>query len=137
MHRELLGADPMSVDPLKHHLRQYFARFDKILEPGERPINAGPAVWAEIANIAGRGFGEGVICITNRRLLYRLHQPIANLPSGLQIPFDDLQSLCVRRIAAPMMRRLVLVRRNDPDDLSFWMGKRFAKEVVRDCELHK
>jgi hypothetical protein len=95
-----------------------------LLEHDEEVIDAGLAQSVDLAARVGRGGGEGLLFLTNKRLLFRLDQD----GSSAEVRLPNLSRLDTKRIAVPRMTRLVVQYRHGavPFSASYYVGKRFA-----------
>lgn len=119
---------PMDFQELQGTNRQ---RVVEWLEDGERMVNSGSAQSVEIAERVGRGGGEGILMLTNRRLLFQLDSQTFRY-GGLAIPLTDVMRVAVKRTIVPGMRELLVGTNSDGETgrSNFYVGKHFAKELV-------
>jgi hypothetical protein len=100
--------------------RQRLEQLRPVLVEGESPVAMVPAQSVRIAEMRGRGGGEGVLHLTTSRLVF------VDDRSGpaFQIPMEQVTEVATKRIIAPGMRALNVTY--DGRTETFWTGKRFA-----------
>jgi hypothetical protein len=115
------GGGAMSAQEMLAQLdRQRLARLAPVLVEGESPVAMVPAQSVRIAEMRGRGGGEGVLHLTTARLVF------VDDRSGpaFQIPMQQVTAVGTKRIIAPGMRALNVTY--DGRTETFWTGRRFA-----------
>ncbi len=60
------------VDKFRAVQAQRAQLIEHLLEPGEDVVDVGLAQSVEFAEMAGRGQGEGLMFLTDRRLIFRM-----------------------------------------------------------------
>lgn len=100
--------------------RQRLARLTPVLVEGESPVAMVPAQSVRLAEMRGRGGGEGVLHLTTARLVF---VDDASGPA-FQIPLHEVSKVATNRILAPGMRALNVTYGGHKE--TFWTGKRFA-----------
>ena len=98
-----------------------------LLAEGEEVIDAGIAQSVEVAEMAGRGGGEGILYLTDSRLIFRLD-------SGggcAEVRLANLSALTVKWIIARKMSRLVVAYKEDamPYTANYYLGTKFGKQL--------
>lgn len=112
-------------------LEKYRHKFSESLEEGETLIDAGMAQWVEFAERAGRGGGEGVLGLTDRRILFKFDRPHPQ-GSGLRVPIEHVIDVHTKWIIVPGMRQIFIELSSDAERMSFYAGKHFAKQLERE-----
>jgi len=104
--------------------------FEPWLQSGEILLNAGVAIQVETSERLGRGMGDGILGLTNQRMLHVFDSPFA-AGGGVAIDRQKIVSLSSHWIALPMNRRLqVKVGLGlNPNTVNFYVGKRYCREI--------
>lgn len=100
------------------------------IDEGEKLVNSGMAQSVDIAERVGRGGGEGILVLTDRRLLFQLDEMVPGF-GGMSIPRDEITHVHHKWIIAPQMRQLFVSTNRDGSvtTMSFYVGKTFAREL--------
>lgn len=98
------------------------------LELGEEPVDAGLAQSVDFAETQGsvRGAGEGVLVLTDRRLIFRDDET----RRGITVPLEDVEQARDSWIVIPGMRSLKVKARGRSREFEFYVGKAWAKTLV-------
>ena len=102
----------MATRPGSRHYAAAFA--DLYLAADEEILDFGLALWQEKAERLGRGFGEGALIVTSRRLV---HWTDGESTPDLQVPIESLVDHQVRRHLFPNLRVLHGVAMDDDSTL--------------------
>ncbi len=98
-----------------------------LLAPGEELIDAGLAQSVEIAELTGRGGGEGLLFLTNKRIIFRLDQG----GGCAEVRLASLTGVDVKWIAVRKMSRFVVAYKENavPYTANYYTGTNFAKQL--------
>jgi hypothetical protein len=98
-----------------------------LLEPDEEVIDTGLAQSVEIAERTGRGGGEGLLYLTNRRLIFRLDQG----GGCAEVRLANLTGVKVKWISVPQMSRFVVAYKDNavPYTANYYLGTKFGKQL--------
>lgn len=112
--------------------RRRLARLAPVLVDGESPIAMVPAQSVQIAEMRGRGGGEGVLHLTTARLVF------VDDVSGpaFHIPLGQVTRVATNRIIAPGMRALNVSYGSGYKE-TFWTGRRFAALMESAIKLNR
>lgn len=112
--------------------RQRLARLAPVLVEDELPVVMVPAQSVQLAEMRGRGGGEGVLHLTTARLVF------VDDTSGpaFHIPLGEITKVTTNRIIAPGMRALNLSYGAGYKE-TFWTGKRFAALMESAIKLNR
>lgn len=112
--------------------RQRLARLAPVLVEGESPVAMVPAQCVKIAEMRGRGAGEGVLHLTTARLVF---VDDATGPA-FHIPLAEITKVTTNRIIAPGMRALNVSYGGRYQE-TFWTGERFAALMESAIKLNR
>jgi len=109
---------------------RYRSTFQPWLHEDEILLNAGVAIQVETSERLGRGVGDGILGLTNRRIVHVFDSPFV-AGGGVAIDRQNIRSVSSHWIALPMNRRLqVRVGMTDGQSiLNFYVGKRYCREI--------
>lgn len=111
--------------------RQRLARLAPVLVEDESPVAMVPAQSVRLAEMRGRGGGEGVLHLTTARLVF------VDDASGpvFHIPLLEVSKVATNRIIAPGMRALNITYSGRKE--TFWTGKRFVALMENAINLNR
>lgn len=112
--------------------RQRLARLAPVLVEGEAPVAMVPAQCGKIAEMRGRGGGEGVLHLTTARLVF----VDDDTGPAFHIPLEQVRAVSTNRIIAPGMRALNVAYGAGYKE-TFWTGKRFASLIENAIKLNR
>ena len=98
-----------------------------LLDSGEEVVDAGTAQSVEIAERTGRGGGEGLLFLTDKRIIFRLDQG----GGCAEVRLAHLTGVAVKWIAVPKMSRFVVAYKDNavPFTANYYTGTNFAKQL--------
>jgi hypothetical protein len=111
--------------------RERLERLRPVLVEGESPVAMVPAQCVRIAEQLGRGGGEGVLHLTNLRLVFIDDR----MGPAFHIPLREVEKVATNRIIAPGMRALNVTFSGQKE--TFWTGKRFAALMENAVALNR
>jgi hypothetical protein len=111
--------------------RERLERLRSVLVEGEIPVEMVLAQSVTIAERVGRGGGEGVLYLTNLRLVFIDDR----VGPAFQMPLGDVQEVTTSWIMAPRMRALHVSGAGQRE--TFWTGKRQAVAMRNAIKLSR
>lgn len=110
---------------------KYLDKFEGLLQPDEVLLNAGVAIQVEVSEKLGRGRGDGILGVTNLRLLHVLDNPSVNL-MGMTIERSCITSVTTHWILLPFNRNLRITSQGSGPEvvINFYCGKRYCAELM-------
>lgn len=110
---------------------KYLDKFKGLLQLDEVLLNAGVAIQVEVSENPRLGRGDGILGVTNQRLLHILDNPSDNL-TGVTIERACITSVTTRWILLPFNRNLRITSQGSGHEvvINFYCGKRYCAELM-------
>ena len=109
---------------------RHMMRFQRYLNAEEILLNAGEGIQVETSERLGRGKGDGLLGITNERILFVFHDD--RLPSPFSIDRSWIRSAERGWIVIPGNSQIKIT--TDPTHgsakLTFYVGNRYSRDIV-------
>lgn len=115
------------VEQFRQRQAQRSGLIAHLLSPGEEVIDVGMAQSVEVAERTGRGGGEGLLFLTNKRFIFRLDQG----GGCSEVRLANLTGVDVKWMAVPKMSRFVVAYKDNavPYTANYYVGTNFGKQL--------
>jgi hypothetical protein len=109
---------------------RHMMRFQKYLNADEILLNAGESIQVETSERLGRGKGDGLLGITNHRLLFVFHDD--HLPSPFSIDRSWIRNAERGWIVIPGSSQIKITTdsAHGSATLTFYVGNRYSRDIV-------
>ncbi len=109
---------------------RHMVRFQSFLQPGEILQNAGEGIQVETSERLGRGRGDGLLGVSDQRLLFVFHDD--RLPSPYSIPRPAITSVERGWIIIPGSSSVKVTARTTTSaaTVTFYVGNAFSRDIV-------
>jgi|688.fasta_scaffold539761_1 hypothetical protein len=109
---------------------RHMMRFQQYLKAEEILLNAGEGIQVETSERLGRGKGDGLLGITNERLLFVFHDD--RLASPFSIDRSWIRSAARGWVVIPGSSQIKIAtdRTHGSATLTFYVGTRYSRDIV-------